>query len=176
MDADDVVKPARGDDFPNAIPNQLFIEWIDGDGDIHFLAGGQSLTPGDWNHVAFVLTATDAQLWVAGGNTPYTYTLLDSISGADFAGPSGEVLINSAGTWTVGRGMFNGGIADWSDALIDEVRIYSRALTAAEIQADMTTPVAPPATDTQPPTAPAGLAQTASTETSATVSVTFSLR
>jgi hypothetical protein len=36
----------RGDDFPNAIPNQLFVEWIDGDGDIHSLASGESAVAG----------------------------------------------------------------------------------------------------------------------------------
>ncbi|MBA3480607.1 MAG: PEP-CTERM sorting domain-containing protein, partial [Pirellulales bacterium] len=30
--------------------------------------------------------------------------------------------------FTVGRGMFGGGITDWSDALIDEVRISDTAL------------------------------------------------
>ena len=32
--------------------------------------------------------------------------------------------------------------AEWFQGLIDEVRVYNRALTAAEIQADMTKPVA----------------------------------
>jgi glucose/arabinose dehydrogenase len=71
-----------------------------------------------------------------------------------------------------------GGNSIWSAeryrGLIDEVRIYDRALTAGEIQTDMTTPVAPPVADTQPPTTPTGLTQTASTETSATISWTAS--
>jgi hypothetical protein len=115
----------RGDDFPDAIPHQLFIEWFDGDGDLHFLTSRQSLNVGQWNHVAFTLTATDAQMWVASATGPYT--LLDSKAG-DFAGPGGEVLINTTGNYTIGRGMFNGGITDWSDALIDEVRISDTAL------------------------------------------------
>src|SRR5207302_3857460 len=44
---------------------------------------------------------------------------------------------------------------------IDEVRIYNRALTAAEIQTDMTTAVEPPVPDTQAPTAPGNLTATA---------------
>jgi hypothetical protein len=120
----------RGDDFPNAIPNQLFIEWIDGDGDIHFLAGGSTVTAGSWNHVAFVLTATTAELYVAGETG--TYQLVDSIGGADFAGASSEVLFNSDANYSVGRGAFDGGVADWSDALIDEVRISDMALTESE--------------------------------------------
>ena len=39
---------------------------------------------------------------------------------------------------------------EYFQGLIDEVRIYNRALTAAEIQADMNTPVAPATPDTTP--------------------------
>jgi hypothetical protein len=120
----------RGDDFPDAIPNQLFIEWIDGDGDIHFVSSGRTVSTGTWNHVAFVLTPSTADLWVAGEGTPYA--LLDSISGADFAGASGEVLNNVPTSWTVGRGMFNGNVTDWSDAKIDEVRVSNTALSPGE--------------------------------------------
>jgi hypothetical protein len=119
----------RGDDFPDAIPNQLFIEWIDGDGDIHFVNSGRTVTTGTWNHVAFVLTPGAAELWLADENTPYA--LLDSISG-DFAGASGEVLNNVPTSWTVGRGMFDGNVTDWSDAKIDEVRVSDTALSPGE--------------------------------------------
>jgi len=116
----------RGDNFPNAIDNQLFVEWIDGNGAIHSLAGGSTITAGNWNHLAFVLTDTDAELWVAGETTPYT--LVDSIQGAAFAGPGGEVLIDHTGSFTVGRGMWDGGVGDWANALIDEVRVSDVAL------------------------------------------------
>lgn len=120
----------RGDDFPNAVPNQLFVEWIDGDGDVHFLAGGTTVASGSWNHVAFVLTETDAELYVAGESGGYQ--LVDAISGEDFAGGSGEVLFNSDANFSIGRGAFNGGVADWSDALIDEVRVSDMALSPRE--------------------------------------------
>jgi hypothetical protein len=120
----------RGDDFPDAVPNQLFIEWFDGDGDLHFLTSRRSVLPGEWNHVAFTLTATDAQMWVASAGGPYT--LLDSKAGEDFAGPTGQVLIDSDGNWTIGRGMFGNGITDWSDAIIDEVRIGDTALSPSQ--------------------------------------------
>ena len=72
----------------------------------------------------------------------------------------------------------SGGNSVWGEhfrGLIDEVRIYDRALAAAEIQTDMATPVSPPpVTDAQPPTTPTGLTQTAATETSATVTWTAS--
>lgn len=118
----------RGDDFPDAVSNQLFVEWIDGDGDIHFLASGESVAAGEWNHVAFTLTDSAAELWVAGETGDYV--LKDAISGEDFAGADGpgEVIIFDPTPFTVGRGMFDNGVSDWSDAKIDEVRISDTAL------------------------------------------------
>jgi hypothetical protein len=117
----------RGDDFPNAVPNQLFVEWIDGDGDIHILATGETVAADQWYHIAFTLSATDAELWVAGETGDYV--LKGAISGDDFAGTSGEVTIFDPTPITVGRGMYDNGVADWSDALIDEVRVSDAALT-----------------------------------------------
>ena len=37
---------------------------------------------------------------------------------------------------------------------LDDVRIYTRVLSAAEVVTDMNTPVSPPGPDTTPPTAP----------------------
>jgi hypothetical protein len=120
----------RGDDFPDAIPNQLFIEWVDGDTtaatDIHFLAGGETIVPDAWYHVAFTLTDTDAELWVA--KESGAYELRDALSGQDFAGAQGEVLVFDPTPFTVGRGAHNNNITDWSDAIIDEVRVSDAAL------------------------------------------------
>ena len=121
----------RGDDFPPdpngaGVDNQLFVEWIDGDGDIHFLATGETVTAGSWNHVALTLTSSTAELWVAAETGDYL--LKDSITGEDFAGSFGEVLIFEPLGFSVGRGMFNNGVTDWSDAIIDEVRISDTAL------------------------------------------------
>jgi hypothetical protein len=120
----------RGDDFPNAIPNQLFIEWIDGDGtlnsDVHFLASGETVVPNQWYHIAVTINANDAALWVAKETSPYQ--LLDTVSG-DFAGALGNVIVEEDLGWTTGRGMHNNSVADWSDAHIDEVRISSAVLT-----------------------------------------------
>jgi hypothetical protein len=55
-----------------------------------------------------------------------------------------------------------GGNADRAKGMIDEVRISSRALTQAEIQNDMNTPIAPPAPDLVSPTVPSNLAAVAS--------------
>jgi hypothetical protein len=124
----------RNDDFPDAIPNQLFIEWIDGDGvvnqNVHFLASGETIVPDQWYHIAFTLTDSAAELWMAGETGDYV--LKDAISGEDFAGPSGEVIVFDTTPFTIGRGMFNNGVTDWSDALIDEVRVSNTALTPTE--------------------------------------------
>jgi hypothetical protein len=135
----------RGDDFPNLIPNQLIAEWIDGDNQLQRVVLGETVTAGAWYHVAFTLTATNAELWVA--DETGTYTLRDSISAAslidpndpslgfiggddmDFAGPQGQVMVLDPTPWAVGRGMFNNNVTDWSDAFIDEVRISDVALT-----------------------------------------------
>jgi hypothetical protein len=116
----------RNDDFPDAVPNQLFIEWIDGNGAIHHLATRETVVAGEWNHVAFTLNATDAQLWVAGETG--AYELKDSIAGT-FNGPAGDVLYPDPTSFTVGRGAFDNNVTDWSNALIDEIRISDVVLT-----------------------------------------------
>jgi hypothetical protein len=120
----------RGDNFPNAINNQLFVEWIDGDGtlnaDDHFLAGGETVQVDKWYHVAVTLSPTVAQLWVAGETGPYL--LKDSLTGQDFTGPAGEVLVQDPTNWSIGRGMFGNNVTDWSNAHIDEVRISDTVL------------------------------------------------
>jgi hypothetical protein len=123
----------RGDDFPDGIPNQLFVEFIDGDAtlnsDVHFLASRQTIVPNQWYHMAVTINATEAEMWLAGETGQYQ--LLDSITG-DFAGPGGNVLVSEPLGWSIGRGMFNNGVADWADAHIDEARISSAVLSRDE--------------------------------------------
>jgi hypothetical protein len=121
----------RNDAFPDDVPNQIFVEWVDGDGtlasDIHFLSSGFTTVPGQWYHLAITRTATDAELWIAGETGPYE--LVDAISGADFAGPDGRIEVEEPASYSIGRGMFNNGVTDWSNAIVDEVRISDTALT-----------------------------------------------
>jgi hypothetical protein len=119
----------RGDDFPGAVPNQLFVEWIDGAGQIHSISNHQTVTAGEWYHVAFTLSADTASLWVANEITPYVK--VDSITG-NFKGPADEVLIYEPLGFSVGRGMYNNGVTDWADAKIDEVRITEGTLTPGQ--------------------------------------------
>jgi hypothetical protein len=48
-----------------------------------------------------------------------------------------------AGNQPLHIGQSNAQISEGFNGLIDEVRIYSRALSATEIQSDMTTPIVP---------------------------------
>ena len=50
---------------------------------------------------------------------------------------------------------------EYFNGLIDEVRVYNRALTQTDIQADMNSGIVPGAADTTPPSAPTGLSATA---------------
>ena len=73
--------------------------------------------------------------------------------------PVAGSLLSSTGALRIGGNSVWG---EYFQGLIDEVRIYSRVLTAAEIQTDMNTPVgAPPPPDTAPPTDPTNLGATA---------------
>ncbi len=70
-------------------------------------------------------------------------------------------LVNSPQNVNIGRrpaGYYFQGI-------IDEVRIYNRALSAAEVATDMNTPVGSQGSDMTPPTAPAGVTATVASAT-----------
>ena len=65
-------------------------------------------------------------------------------------------LTGSAGALRLGGNNIWG---EWFAGRLDDVRIYDKALTAAQIQADMNTPVGPPApADVTPPSVVPGVA------------------
>ncbi|MEO8662608.1 MAG: LamG-like jellyroll fold domain-containing protein, partial [Bryobacteraceae bacterium] len=104
-----------------------------------------------WYHVAGVYDAASASLSL------YVNGVLDngSLRGTIPATQFNQNLNVNIGRLTGGGYYFNG--------IIDEVRIYNRALLPAEIQSDMNTPLdgttSPP--DTTPPSVPANLTATA---------------
>ncbi len=104
-------------------------------------SGTSALALNSWTHLAESYDGSSLRLYVNG-------TLV-----ATTAAP---------GALTVSNGALRiGGNNIWGEyfaGLIDEVRVYNRALSAAEIQTDMATPITP--IDTQPPTAPANLSAT----------------
>jgi fibronectin type 3 domain-containing protein len=106
--------------------------------------GTAALPANTWSHLAMTYDKTTLRFYVNGvqaSSVAATANLATSTNPVQIGGDS-----------LYGQ-FFNG--------RIDEVRVYSRALTQAEIQTDMNTAVggAPPA-DTTPPTAPASLVAT----------------
>ena len=101
-----------------------------------------------WYHVAGVYNASARTLDV------YINGVLDD---GVLVGAVPAAQVNSSVNVNIGRR--TGGY--YFNGVIDEVRIYNRALTQSEIQADMNTPLGVAAPDTQAPTAPATLTATA---------------
>ena len=83
-----------------------------------------------WTHLATTYDGANMRFYVNGvlvGTTPGTGTINAA---------NGALRIGGNNSAPLGQGEFFKG-------LIDEVRIYNRALSSAEITADMTTPVVP---------------------------------
>ena len=91
-------------------------------------AVSQTMTSADlnvWKHVAMTYDGTTLRFYVGG-------SLISSAAGAHASNNTALIF----GRWTPAAEYWNG--------LIDEVRIYNRALTQAEIQTDLATPVGNP--------------------------------
>src|SRR5690349_17118115 len=102
--------------------------------------GTSSLPLNAWSHLAATYDGSTLRLYVNG-----TQVSSRAVSGA---------MVSSSGALRIG------GNAVWGEyfqGLIDEVRVYSRALSAAEIQSDMNKSAA---ADTQAPTTPTGVTAT----------------
>jgi len=107
--------------------------------------GTAALAANTWTHLAATYDRTTIRLYVNG---------VQVASAAQTA-----AISTSNAVLTIGAN----GYGEYFSGLIDEVRIYNRALTAGEIQTDMATPLGGGAgPDTTPPTAPSSLSATAS--------------
>ena len=131
----------------------LWVDHINGDNQLvmnsgmsNYLDSGQTPAIGQWQY----LTAT------FDGSTARYY-----IDGTQVASRSVGYPIGSSNVWRIGA--YASPATGFFDGLIDDVRVYDRALSAAEVQTDMTLPVAPSGGDTTPPTAPTNLTPTATT-------------
>ncbi|MGW3351112.1 LamG-like jellyroll fold domain-containing protein [Nonomuraea rubra] len=106
--------------------------------------GTASLPLNAWSHLAATYDGTTLRLYVNGVLTS------ERTAGGPIRTDNGVLRIGGNSLWGE---HFNG--------LIDEVRIYNRALNAVQIQTDMNTPIgAEPEPDTQAPTAPGSPAAT----------------
>ena len=92
--------------------------------DIGF-SGPTALTLNTWIHLAATYDGTTLRLYVNGVQVATKAT-----TGA-IRVSTGALRIGGNSVWT----------NEWFAGLIDEVRVYNKALTATEIQADMTKPV-----------------------------------
>lgn len=113
--------------------------------------GPSALPVNSWTHLAMTYSGTRLLLFVNG-----VQQASKSTTGA---------LPNSSGPLRIGgNAVFT---SQWFAGQLDELRVYNRALSAAEIQSDMNSPVGP--NDTQPPTPPGNLRQTSSAQTTAAI-------
>jgi Concanavalin A-like lectin/glucanases superfamily/Galactose oxidase-like, Early set domain/Bacterial Ig domain len=122
-------------------------------------ARGTSQIPlNSWSHLAVTYNGAALRLFVNGTQVG-SRTQTGSI-----AASTGSLRIGANTVWP-----------EWFDGVVDEVRLYNRALSVTEIQADMTTPVvdSPPSTDTTPPTVSI-VAPSEGASVSGTVSMTAS--
>jgi hypothetical protein len=136
--------------FELAINNGRFEVWADGSGCAGKFNAYVTLTnPTAWHHLAYVVSTTGNTFYVDGVLQAATYAIGTSSSTFFFASAAANVT-----RYNIGRSI---NLPSESFAgVIDELRIYNRPLTQAEIQADMNTPIAAllPAAD------PAGAAPT----------------
>ena len=100
--------------------NLIYSAW-DGYLGVHYrVCGGTAVTDGNWHHFAFVKNGTEViGIYVDGVNSS-TRTSGSPVAG----GTNSNIVIGNANS--VGSGYFNGSI--------DEVRIWNRSLSAAEIR------------------------------------------
>jgi chitodextrinase len=116
--------------------------------------GSAKVSLNAWTHLATTYDGAAVRIYVNGvqaGSTPQTGAITLSTNPLRMGGDS---------VW-----------GEYLTGLIDEVRVYNRALSAAEIQADMNTAIG---ADTTPPSPPTGLVQTEATASTVSLAWTAS--
>lgn len=97
----------RGDD------NRLQVEVLDSGGSLREVRSKNPVLAQKWYHAAAISDGQVLRLYLNSGNG-YQLQGTSHIEGQ---------LFNSDGTWTVGRGFYDGQLADDARALLDEIRI-----------------------------------------------------
>ena len=105
------------------------------------LDGTAAIPSGVWTHLAATFDGTTQRLYANG-------TQVSSVAVA------GSIMTSTSALKIGGNSVWG----EWFSGLIDEVRVYNRALSAGEIQTDMTTAINSP--DAIPPGAPGTLTAT----------------
>ncbi|MEV0228470.1 LamG-like jellyroll fold domain-containing protein [Nonomuraea sp. NPDC050786] len=128
--------------WANADNNRPYAEIVTGTD--QGLSGTASLPLNTWTHVTATYDGTTLRLYTNG-----TQVAQKAVTGT-IRGDAQPLRIGGSALW-----------GEYFNGLIDDVRVYNRALTPTEIQNDMNTPIGPAGPpDTQPPTAPGSLAAT----------------
>ncbi|TWT97840.1 hypothetical protein Pla108_19930 [Botrimarina colliarenosi] len=117
----------------------FFHEAVSQDGIINTFAFPNT-AEGDWYHAAGVSDGNTLSLYLANATQGTGYQLIAqtdlTASGSTntaMATPNGAGGDWTAGNWTVGRGMYNGGHGDRAWGYLDEVRISDSALSVSEL-------------------------------------------
>src|SRR5580765_412246 len=110
-----------------------------------YLDSGQTPTAGQWQYLAATFDGTTARYY---------------IGGTEVASRSVTSSVGTSNAWRIGG--YGSPVGGFFDGLIDNVRIYNRALSAGEVQTDMSLPVPASSGDTVPPTTPGNLSATGS--------------
>jgi Domain of unknown function (DUF4082)/Concanavalin A-like lectin/glucanases superfamily/Domain of unknown function (DUF4091)/Abnormal spindle-like microcephaly-assoc'd, ASPM-SPD-2-Hydin len=121
--------------------------------------GNARIPLGTWTYVSVVRNGASISFYV-NGNLDVSYS-----SVAD-----NNPFRSGINTLRIGA-QSRGGMARVLNGTIDEVRMYNRALTAPQIQSDMTTPIAPPSTATAPSITTQPVGQSVTAGQSATFSI-----
>ena len=116
--------------------------------------GPSSLPLNAWSHLAATYDGTTVRLYVNGALAG------SSTDAGSIPASTGPLRLGGNAIWQ-----------EWFRGELDDVRVYGRALSAAELQTDMNTPVGiAPAADSQAPSAPAGLSVGGQSQTALTLS------
>ena len=120
-----------------------------------YLDSGHNPIAGQWQHLAATYDGTTARFY---------------IDGVMVASRTVSAGVGTSNIWRIGA--YGSAAGGFFDGLIDNVRIYSRALSDAEVQTDMNTPVT--MWNAGFPSAPTNLAVTAQAQTSVSAQWTAS--
>jgi chitodextrinase len=109
-----------------------------------WVSGSTASPVNAWTHVALTYDGSVLRLYVNGVQAASTPA-------------SGTVQTTPDPLWIGGNSPYG----EYFQGLIDEARVYNRALSASEVQSAMNTPLTPAAPDTSPPSVPSGLSASA---------------
>jgi fibronectin type 3 domain-containing protein len=101
-----------------------------------YLDSGRTPAIGQWQYVAATFDGSTARFY---------------LDGTEVANRSVTYSVGSSNNWRIGA--YGSPAGGFFDGLIDNIRIYNRALSASEVQTDMSVPVTS-SLDTSPPSAP----------------------